>query len=152
MESRFKPGDIVWFQPHIDKIDFRTGTTTDTSFAVKAKVVQVHFTMDKVLYDLALFAEGGFYEIFPIRSVDSVFVCPIIEARGTDEPIKKTAKELLEEIRRRKYEEEIKKPREPFPYFPPYHPPSWGQHSYPRDVGFPPGTIICDASKILRNH
>lgn len=118
MESRFKPNDIVWFQPHINKIDFKTGTTTDTTTAVKAKVMHVQFTMDKVLYDLALFAEGGFYEIFPLRSVDSVFVCPIRE-NVKPAQIEKQAQELLDDLRRRKYEE-VKKPREIFPYIPPY--------------------------------
>jgi hypothetical protein len=147
MESRFKPGDIVWFQPRVDKIDFKTGRTTDTSTAVKSKIVQVQFTIDKVLYDLALSVDGGFYEIFPLRSVDSVFVCPIIEDVKPAQ-IEKRASELLEEIRKRKYEEEIKKPRDPFPYFPPHQP----QHLGPSFDGFPPGTIICDVSKMLRNH
>ena len=146
MESRFKPGDIVWFQPHVDKIDFKTGMTTDTTTAVKAKVVQVNFTLDKVLYDLALNVEGGFYEIFPLRSVDSVFVCPIIEQRETKTPTQ-VEKDLLDEIRKRKYREEIEKPREPFPYFPPTR-----VDRDPVYPSFPPGTIICDVSKMLRNH
>ena len=146
MESRFKPGDIVWFQPHVDKIDFKTGRTTDTSTAVKSKVVQVQFTADKVLYDVALSVDGGFYEIFPLRSVDSVFVCPVI-AEENPEQIEKRPQRLLEELRR-KSEEEIKKPRDPFPYFPPYQPQRLG----PDFDGFPPGTIICDVSKMLRNH
>ena len=145
MESRFKSGDIVWFQPHVDKIDFKTGMTTDTTTAVKAKVVQVNFTLDKVLYDLALWAEGGFYEIFPLRSVDSVFVCPVVEQRETKTPTQ-VGKDLLEEIRKRKYHEEIEKPREPFPYFPPTR-----VDRDPTYPNFPPGTIICDVSKILRN-
>ena len=146
MESRFKPGDIVWFQPHVDKIDFKTGRTTDTSTAVKSKIVQVQFTVDKVLYDVALSVDGGFYEIFPLRSVDSVFVCPVI-AEENPEQIEKRAQRLLEELRR-KSEEEIKKPRDPFQYFPPYQPQRLG----PNFDGFPPGTIICDVSKMLRNH
>lgn len=82
MKSRFTIGDIVLFQPNIEKIDFKTMTTSDTS-AVKAKVVQVQFALDKVLYDLALANDGSFYEIYPIRSVDSVFVCPVIEETET---------------------------------------------------------------------
>lgn len=146
MESRFKPGDIVWFQPHVDKIDFKTGTTTDTTKAVKAKVIQVQFTIDKVLYDLALSVDGGFYEIFPLRAVDSVFVCPVIAEENTDK-VEKRAQRLLEELRR-KNEEEIKKHCDPFPYFPPYQPQRLG----PSFTDFPPGTIICDVSKMLRNH
>ena len=98
MECRFKPGDIVWFQPHVDKIDFRNGTTTDTSTAVKSKIIQVQFTIDKVLYDIALYVDGGFYEIFPLRSVDSVFVCPITKDFKPAQ-IEKTACVFLEEIR-----------------------------------------------------
>jgi len=145
MDSRFKIGDIVLFQPNVDKIDFKTMTTTDPASAVRAKVVQVQFTLDKVLYDIALAVDGAFYEIFPIRSVDSVFVCP--QAEQQKPAPKPTPKDLLEELIRIRKEDEVKQPHDHFPYCPPYQPNRF--EFSPND--FPPGTIICDVSKLMRN-
>ena len=149
MESRFKIGDIVLFQPNVEKIDFKTMTTFDTSSAVRAKVVQVQFTFDKVLYDIALAVDGAFYEIFPIRSVDSVFVCPLPPAPiSKEKALEQDAARIVEEIRRKKEEndkknrdsifDKLKRPNDtPF-----YHPPQTRPPNlFPHD--FPPGTIIC---------
>lgn len=73
--TRFTKGSIVLFQPNIEKINVKNGTTSDPGSAVKAKVVSVEMINDRVLYDLAIYAKGGYYEIFPIKSVDSIFVC-----------------------------------------------------------------------------
>lgn len=147
MDSRFKPGSLVWFQPNVEKIDFTTGITSDPSSAVRAKVIAVHFTMDKVLYDLALQVEGGFYEIFPIRSVDSVFVCPIIEQRNK---ARLSSSEILEKIRERKHEEVKRELDIDFPKvtIPAYTPQKFDADPYV----FPSGTIICDTSKFNFNH
>lgn len=65
-------GSIAYFQPAILKID-GTGIADDS--AIPCKVVRVSFDPGKVLYDLALpNGEGGFYENYPIRCVDSYFV------------------------------------------------------------------------------
>lgn len=141
MESRFSHGAHVLFQPNVEKIDFRTGMTTDPQSATRAKVVGVSFTNDKVLYDLAVFADGGFYEMFPIRSVDSVFVCPLPPpAKKREEELAEKASSLLEEIRK---SDLTKREREGWPFtMPPT--PQWAPETvkapYP---DFPPGTIIC---------
>lgn len=143
MQSRFSYGDIVLFQPNVEKIDFRTGSTFDPLSATRAKVVGISFTQDKVLYDLALFAEGGFYEIYPIKQVDSVFVCPLHVEKKT---IQKSAKEAHAEVPKppsasELYEElkKLKPKTSPFDPNPPQ--PTWVID--PPAGGYPPGTIIC---------
>ena len=143
MESRFSHGAHVLFQPNVEKIDFKTGTTTDPTSATRAKVVAVSFTNDKVLYDLAIFADGGFYEMFPIRSVDSVFVCPLPPpVKKPESDLAEKATGILEEIRRQK-NDEIERGRTGWPFTMPPTPqwaPETVKESYP---SFPPGTIIC---------
>lgn len=63
--SRFSIGDEVRFQPLLD-----------APGGLLSKIVAVTFTPSKVLYDIALFVEGEFYEVLPLRGVDSVFVQP----------------------------------------------------------------------------
>lgn len=71
-EARHMIGTTVYFQPSILKID-GTGVADET--AIPCKVVRVSFDPGKVLYDLALpNGEGGFYENYPLRCVDSYFV------------------------------------------------------------------------------
>jgi hypothetical protein len=60
-------GDIVSFWP--------TCLTNSLQFGVHCKVVRISFDAGKVLYDLALpDDQGAFYDVYPIRLVDSYFV------------------------------------------------------------------------------
>lgn len=73
--SRFAVGDIVVFQPDLAQINARDGTC---SGGAMAKVVGVEFGMGKVYYDLAVAdpeEPGEYYEVNPIRRVDSFMVC-----------------------------------------------------------------------------
>lgn len=155
MDSRFKPGEIVWFQPNVEKIDFSTMTVIDTQSAVKAKIVKVSFMPDKVLYDISILVEGSFYDIFPIKSVDSVFVCPIIEESASnmaDRFLQKKGKESLSDLAelRKITKDLVKRHREleelnplKLPLDVPYQPfmPKWTTDTSGKP--WPPGTIIC---------
>lgn len=71
--SQHAIGDIAYFQPVLSRIDGSTMVADDT--AIPCKVVRVSFDPGKVLYDLALpNGEGGYYENYPLRCVDSYFV------------------------------------------------------------------------------
>lgn len=73
--SKYQPGERAYFQPCINKIDGRTMLSDDS--AIPVLVVGVHFGAGKVLYDIALpDGEGGFYDVLPLRSVDSYFMAP----------------------------------------------------------------------------
>ena len=73
--SQYQPGDRAYFQPVIGKIDGRTMRSDDS--AIPVKVVGVRFGGGKVLYDIALpDGDGGFYEVYPLCSVDSYFMAP----------------------------------------------------------------------------
>lgn len=71
--SHHQVGDIAQFQPNLSLV----GTPTQTAGAINAKIVAVTFNNGgKVLYDIALDtgAGNGYYEVYPLRSVDSNFL------------------------------------------------------------------------------
>lgn len=74
MESKHKVGGRAFFQPVIARIDARDNSSDET--AIPVLIVGVSFTnYGKVLYDIALpDGEGGFYEVQPLRKVDSFFL------------------------------------------------------------------------------
>jgi hypothetical protein len=75
LPSQHQVGDRAYFQPVIGKIDGRTMLSDDS--AIPVLVVGVAFDGGKVLYDIALpNGEGGFYEVHPLRGVDSYFMAP----------------------------------------------------------------------------
>ncbi|MFA6198870.1 MAG: hypothetical protein WC679_00440 [Bacteroidales bacterium] len=81
MDSRFALNTEVIFQPDVDKIDWKTGTSIEGG--VLAKIVAITFGNGKLLYDLAIQTkekyneeDDGFYYTLPFRQIDSVFVCP----------------------------------------------------------------------------
>lgn len=142
MQSRFRVGNIVWFQPNIEKINLDTGETIDTSSATLAKILKITTIGDRVFYDIAVSAQGGFYEIFPIKAVDSIFICPTIsgaEVRTTQTSAKESAYDDYKKI--------------PLPKTSPFDPnplqPTWVVD--PTVTGFPPGTIICFHETPLMN-
>lgn len=72
MNSTYAIGTVAYFQPVLARHD-GSGFADDT--AIPCKVVRVSFDPGKVLYDLALpNGEGGFYDVYPLRCVDSYFV------------------------------------------------------------------------------
>lgn len=80
--SRFQIGDTALFQPNIEKIDFKNTSTTDPDSATRCKIMDVSFSKSKVMYTIAVAdkdSESGFYEVMPIRDVDSIFIGPIVE-------------------------------------------------------------------------
>ncbi len=151
MESRHNIGDIVLFQPNLNKIDAKTGQTTDLASAVKCLIVGIGFTQAKVLYDLAVEDDqspDGFYTALPIKSVDSFMVCPMPlskrEPQASPVPTSpnksdgNALKKALEELADRK--RELPQAMPPlFPNYPlgPYYGPN----------AFPPGTIICGSPR-----
>lgn len=83
MGFRFKIGEIVYFQPVVAKAD---GGFADES-ATPCRVCGAQVVNGKVLYDLELpNGEGGFYEPYPIRCVDSYFVLANPDARPPASP------------------------------------------------------------------
>ena len=74
-KSLFSVGDVVNFQPDLEKLN-PDGRLKNYIGAVKCKIVRITFTESKVLYDLALWLNenGSYYETFPICSVDSIFI------------------------------------------------------------------------------
>ena len=76
-ESTHSLGKVAYFQPVINKINWIHG---DAKYeigesAIPVLIVAVHFTANKVLYDIALpDGGGGFYLARPLCNVDSYFI------------------------------------------------------------------------------
>lgn len=81
--SRFEVGDVAYFQPNVEKIDFVNGESIDDS-AVKCLIVGVTFTKyHKVLYDVAV-TDGpwGYFVDHPLRTVYSDFIVTLKGAQS----------------------------------------------------------------------
>ena len=152
MESRHKIGDIVLFQPNLDKIDAKTGQTIDLSSATRCQVVGVGFTQGKVLYDLAvedIQSPEGYYTAFPLKSVDSFMVCPIPSSKREPQasPAPTSPNKLDDNALKRVLDEIVRKQdRDIHPSFP--YPPAAPIGPYYGPNAFPPGTIICQGPKV----
>lgn len=150
MESRHQIGEVVLFQPNLDKIDAKTGQTFDLESAVKCLVVGISFTKGKVLYDLAVEDDQspeGFYTTMPLKAVDSFMVCPLPstkrEPQASPAP---TSPNKLDENALKKALDEMLDKHEKIVTYPPAFPnqplgPMYGPNA------FPPGTIICEGPK-----
>ena len=77
--SRFSLGEIVLFQPDINKIDRKKGKIKDMTGAIYAKIMAVTFTPGHILYDLALNNNSieSFDHKTPLKHVDSFYICDI---------------------------------------------------------------------------
>jgi len=64
--SAHQLGDVVSFNP--------VALANCSPWTVKARVERISFDAGKVLYDLALEDDTGFYDVYPICNVDSIFV------------------------------------------------------------------------------
>ena len=152
MESRHQLGEVVLFQPNLDKIDAKTGQTTDLDSAVKCLVVGVGFTQGKVLYDLAVEdtqSPEGFYTSFPLKSVDSFMVCPIPSKKREPQasPAPTSPNKIDDNALKKALDELMDKSRKELPpAFPPAFP-NYPLGPYYGPNAFPPGTIICEGPK-----
>lgn len=78
--SRFSLGEIVIFQPDMNKINRSTGKIKDMTGSIYAKIMAVTFTPGHILYDLALNNKNsieGFDHKTPLKQVDSFYICDI---------------------------------------------------------------------------
>lgn len=84
--SRHNIGEIVFFQPNLEKIDWKNMEKKENTDPVKAKIMKVSFNPGKITYDIAVedkINKGtGFYETVPICNVDSVMILPVGENDG----------------------------------------------------------------------
>jgi hypothetical protein len=85
LPSRYSIGEPVFFHPAIH--DFTPEQIAKN--ALRAKIVGVRFTEDKVLYELALDTaldpgEPEYYEAIPLADVDSYFVLNATDAMDQD--------------------------------------------------------------------
>jgi len=75
--TNFMPGDRAFFQPNLSKLEWLPDEgryITDDS-AIPVLVVGAKIDSMKVLYDVALpNHEGGFYTVYPLCNVDSLFI------------------------------------------------------------------------------
>ena len=79
--SRYKLGEQVLFQPSFATLKYLGTTETALELVIKckesavlSKIIGIHFTEAKILYDIAVccdICETGFYEALPLRYVDS---------------------------------------------------------------------------------
>lgn len=75
LPSSHQIGSIVIFEPRLHLIDSVTRTTLAPE-PILAKVMAIRFAIGKVFYDLAVADRWEFYEVNPLKDVDSYMVLP----------------------------------------------------------------------------